>query len=505
MSYNLSRRQVLRMISFLSAGTAVVGSTPFISKLFADKANAQTSPWIRESIATFAQSPEKLAALKRGIEVMKSRPATDPTSWQYQANIHGTYDTRNLTSWNTCSHGTFFFFSWHRMYLLYFERILRKASGDPNLALPYWNYSDFPDQRALPEPFRIPADSSNPLFIAQRGGGINEGTTILANAEVSYNRAFQLTNFFHRTSGEQSFGGLKVSETSHRGNGKGLLEAQPHGQIHVALGGWMGDINNAARDPIFWLHHANMDRLWERWLQQGGGRENPIKSGDWYNDAFTFFNENGTQVMVRNRNILNIAQQLKYKYDDDPSLSSTSNRTIAPSIQRTQQITQVNTQPPVEMSLSNEQLTIVLSNAPLTLTTPSQGLLGASSSSSSRAKGSTQESTFTLKVKGVEYNPDNYIAYRIFINLPKGATPDPNSPYYAGRLALFSLHQKATFSLDITDVLIELEKNNLMAGNSISVTFVPPSEEKLQNLVTQGNSTQLRGAVRFKGVTLRRQ
>lgn len=497
MSYNLSRRQVLRMVSFLSAGTAAVGIAPFINKFFADKANAQTSPFIRESIATFAQSPEKIAALRRGIQVMKSRPATDPTSWDYQANIHGTTDTRNLMAWNTCSHGTFFFFPWHRMYLYYFERILRQASGDPNLALPYWNYSDFPDQRVLPEPFRIPADSSNPLFVAQRNSGINQGTTLLENAEVSYNRAFQRTNFFHTTSGEQSFGGLKVSYTSHRGTGHGLLETQPHGQIHVIIGGWMGNINNAARDPIFWLHHANMDRLWERWLQQGGGRANPTDNNDWQHDPFVFFNENRTRVVLRGRDILNIAQQLNYKYDDDGSLSGS--RTIASSIQKTE----ANTQQQVEMSLSNQELTIVLSDAPLTLTTPSQGLLGASSSS--RARVLTQESTLTLNVKRVEYNPDNYIPYRIFINLPKGATPDPKSPYYAGRLALFSLHQKGTFRLDITDVLIELQKYNLMAGDFISVTFVPPAEEKLRNLVTQGNSTQLRGAVRFTGVTLTRE
>jgi hypothetical protein len=51
---------------------------------------------------------------------------------------------------------SFFFLSWHRMYIYFFERILRAASGDPNLALPYWNYSD-PAQRALPVPFREPA------------------------------------------------------------------------------------------------------------------------------------------------------------------------------------------------------------------------------------------------------------------------------------------------------------------------------------------------------------
>ena len=32
----------------------------------------------------------------------------------------------------------------------------------------------------------------------------------------------------------------------------------------------MSDPDAAALDPIFWLHHANIDRLWEVW------RENPV-------------------------------------------------------------------------------------------------------------------------------------------------------------------------------------------------------------------------------------
>jgi hypothetical protein len=39
---NLSRRQLLRLISFLIAGTAAVGSIPFLGKLFGNKAQAQT-------------------------------------------------------------------------------------------------------------------------------------------------------------------------------------------------------------------------------------------------------------------------------------------------------------------------------------------------------------------------------------------------------------------------------------------------------------------------------
>jgi hypothetical protein len=96
---------------------------------------------------------------------MMGRPLSDPTSWRYQANIYGTgdkpLDRQAARLWNQSQHGSFFFLSWNRMHLYFFERILRAASGDPNLTLPYWDYSN-PAQRALPIAFRQPSDASNP-------------------------------------------------------------------------------------------------------------------------------------------------------------------------------------------------------------------------------------------------------------------------------------------------------------------------------------------------------
>ena len=38
-----------------------------------------------------------------------------------------------------------------------------------------------------------------------------------------------------------------------------------HGSVHVRTGGDMGGVPTAAYDPIFYLHHANIDRLWADW------------------------------------------------------------------------------------------------------------------------------------------------------------------------------------------------------------------------------------------------
>jgi hypothetical protein len=71
--------------------------------------------------------------------------------------------------------------------------------------------------------------------------------------------------------------------------------------VHGLVGGgfgWMSDANMAARDPIFWLHHANSDRLWKRWLDQGGGRSDPLDDDVWMDTPFHFFDATGQQVTI---------------------------------------------------------------------------------------------------------------------------------------------------------------------------------------------------------------
>ena len=78
----------------------------------------------------------------------------------------------------------------------------------------------------------------------------------------------------------------------------------------------MGNFSGAGRDPIFWLHHCNIDRLWEKWLSQGGGRTNPIANTTWMNKTSTFADVNGSFVTMRNSDVLSTVSQLNYQYDD---------------------------------------------------------------------------------------------------------------------------------------------------------------------------------------------
>src|SRR5580692_653959 len=115
----------------------------------------------RADVWKLAEWDQRLVWYAKAVEKMRSRPFTDPTSWAYQAAVHG-YDlaypawaalpgTRPAPAeqkhyWNQCQHATWFFLPWHRMYVAYFEQIVAATvvglGGPAGWTLPFWNYSD---------------------------------------------------------------------------------------------------------------------------------------------------------------------------------------------------------------------------------------------------------------------------------------------------------------------------------------------------------------------------
>ena len=152
LSNRFTRRRFL--VTAGAAASTVLGSSLF---------NLETvwaAPVMRRNLGGMAASDPVLVSYRKAIKAMKALPTANPLSWDYQAAIHGTTLSGSHTSWNTCEHGTPYFWSWHRMYLYWFERIIRKMSGDSSWALPYWDYIS-PSQRHLPGPFQ---DSTSELF-----------------------------------------------------------------------------------------------------------------------------------------------------------------------------------------------------------------------------------------------------------------------------------------------------------------------------------------------------
>src|SRR6478609_10553951 len=122
------------------------------------------NPLIRHNIWTLeAQDPwhPVIRAYAQAIGVLKSRPGSNPSSWLYQAAIHG---FTQQDKWrNQCQHNSWYFLPWHRMYLSWFEKLVRATiAGLPGVdaatkqswALPYWDYTKGSDSRRLPQAFR---------------------------------------------------------------------------------------------------------------------------------------------------------------------------------------------------------------------------------------------------------------------------------------------------------------------------------------------------------------
>jgi hypothetical protein len=397
----------------------------------------------------YALTPAEIASIKTGIAAMKALPLTNPTSWQYQAAIHGTTLTNNLPQWNSCQHGTKFFFSWHRMYLYFFERILRAKSGNPNLTLPYWNYQT---NAVLPPAYRTPA-TGNTLYDPTRNSSINNGGA-LPNGPLT-----AITNILNNDTHFFDF------NTDLQG---------PHGSIHVAIGGNMGAVNRAALDPCFWLHHTNIDRLWEKWLKMCGGRTDPTTDGPWMNQVFTFFNENGQAVNMTGSQIINTAGQLNYKYD--LPFTPPCNRTFENFIPDWNfKLIELLSVKPQVTDQTTEAFKVSFKTAETK--TFNKFLLDEKREKFNFTNVGSADRLF-VKLDDVQMNkqPDGVI--EVYLNIPPGEKPVSQSKYFAGVLDLFSISMdhmgmggKNSIRVNISNV-IKAQGLSMKDLNKAELTFV---------------------------------
>lgn len=118
------------------------------------------------------------------------------------------------------------------------------------------------------------------------------------------------------------FFGSKYSSTEPRST-RGTIENSPHNPIHIWSGLFenphedLGNFYTAGRDPMFYSHHANVDRMWVLWKTKIGGRKRKdIKDPDWLN-SFAFYDENARLVRVKVRDCLD-PFKLRYRYQEIP-------------------------------------------------------------------------------------------------------------------------------------------------------------------------------------------
>jgi hypothetical protein len=353
--------------------------------------------YVRLDVGPLTASSPALASYAKAIKAMQALPSTNPLSWAYQAAIHGTTLSGSQPAWNTCQHGTPMFWSWHRMYLYWFERIVRKMSGDSTFALPYWNY-ELDTERQLPVPFR---DSASALYTANRGSGWNTGAAALSASAVDTSGFMPIVPYF---------------------NAQSSCEGTPHASVHVSIGGWMGSVPTAGQDPIFYLHHANIDRLWNLWLKQGGMRSDPLIDAAWRTTKFLFFDENGAQVWMTGCDILRAEEQLNYTYENEGTqVKEYCLRPLPRWIYETK--SWPIRFPPIKLPPGPDPPPYRIDVRPLRdqlLSTLRDG--GAE---------------IALEFLRIEADKQPNVFWEVYVGLPPGAAASSDSPHFVGTMALF--------------------------------------------------------------------
>lgn len=409
-------------------------------------------------------------SVNRRRTVAIARQWADPLSWGYQSQVHGTWGTasqwpiyrRRRVLWEECAHNQWFFLPWHRAYLLEFEDVVRehiRRLGGPadSWALPYWNYTDYRTDRrrlGLPQPLRgatlppgvaIPGvdpnpdgTTPNPLFTPERAltGDPPPGTPATwADATDALQRPHYANQ---EDTAAVSFGGGVVENVGadfHNGREIGQLDASPHGAVHNQVGGSMWLFETAALDPVFWLHHGNVDRLWETYAHNLRHRypfDNGVAVGtrahtSWRTRPFRFLRPDGTVRTWRSPQLTDIIA-LGYRYDT----TTPPRMPPAPPPPDGSEVDPIGLDvPPAEP---------IAATGPVALADTTEVAVVGAPALADRGAGSFGATTWLLVFDGIRAAEPVRTSYDVFVGLDADAAPDPgDAAHYAGVLSLFGV------------------------------------------------------------------
>ncbi|CAA3014403.1 polyphenol oxidase, chloroplastic-like [Olea europaea subsp. europaea] len=279
--------------------------------------------------------------------------------------------------------------------------------------------------------------------------------------QIKYNLAIMHTQMITQSKTPTDFFGnpYRAGDDITTLNGAGQIEQTPHNHVHT----WTGtvvDPNNpidmstfyaAARDPIFFAHHTNVDRMWTIWLNQLKGTH--FTDPDWLNAYFIFYNEEAKPVRVKIQDCLDNTK-LGYTYEDEPipwldASAKPKPRAKAKSLPSAPDPDQV---------------------FPTTLDKPINVIVKRPKRSGS---GSSEE---ILVIEGIEYDKGNYVKFNVFINEDDVNASHPDNTEFLGSFSNLPhghrMNVKTNKRFRISEVLEELGAGDY---DRVLVTLVPKS------------------------------
>ena len=357
---------------------------------------------------------------------MMALPPADPLSWTYQWYIHAVRDDRSRAEevaallpaadraqaaslWDTCEahfdpRRVDFFLPWHRLFLWRTERIVRHLTREARFTMPYWNYAD-PANRALPAEFRRPDDPFwRSLYRAERYPQVNDGAPIDRDAEAVIDLASMMSATY-RDSGSDA--GFSFN-----------LDNAPHTAVHVDVGDrthGMGTIAWAANDPIFWLHHCAIDRIWASWNRAGG--RNPDEA-EFLDQGFVFINETGSPARAAVAEAMTTAS-LGYAYDSYLArpAGSLPFGAVRPAVMHA---ALPDGTPPIR--LAGDALALALDGAPGRMTL---------------RQAFESDRAFVLRIGGLRTAAQPKISYRVFLGPDAATSGSTADPGYTATISAF--------------------------------------------------------------------
>ena len=224
--------------------------------------------------------------IRHAYELMACLPADDHRSLVSQCSAH----------WDACHHLGIHqsndFALWHRAFLYYHERILGSLVNDPDLRIPYWAWdSSVSEHRKIPA--WLKQEKFTPAFntlVTRR----DEDIPLWDGSDYAHQKFPQSLAILQNDS--HKFQRLALEE----------MHAGPHRRF----GKRENPIKYSAADPLFYAHHANVDRLVETFLTD-------VNHWPDSSTPYSFYDETNTLSTPALKNFQKIADW-KYFYQDYP-------------------------------------------------------------------------------------------------------------------------------------------------------------------------------------------
>ncbi|WP_224368046.1 tyrosinase family protein [Hyalangium versicolor] len=427
--------------------------------------------------SAFELTPEEITKIQsayRALRELTVKDPTDPRGWQQQSFVHCWYCGGGSDGQQGMEiHGSWWFLPWHRAFLYFHERILGGLINDPTFRLPFWDWdtqSGSPSHQTMPPIYTAILKELNPLSNTRRG------ETATARIPSSIVGPTVIARILGQST-YATFGGAG-------NNGQpGQLEQGPHNQVHVWTGTGkttmpdcgtdMGVLATAARDPLFFAHHSNVDRFWDLW-KQIPGHDNP-PDDSWLSQTWTFYDEQKRFVSIAVKDVITTAG-LGYEYAPVKGVAKAVAAKKAPPAATTVAAAASTGSAPEPLVVTSKDEGISLTPKPVTHSVQS---LPKPQKDRMMAITPGAKQRVLLKIQGIEIPMTESAQVRVFVNKPDAtAATSVETPNFAGNIGAVAhtrgkQHQNHAKTFDATIELAPETARLIATQGKVSVTLVP--------------------------------